>query len=91
MSDYVPNEQKIFGSREPEWFNGNIKNLLRKQNKLYKKYKRNDFKSDDKISLENVKLESSTAISTANETFLIQQGQKLADTTTAKKKHTGKF
>ena len=85
MSNYVPNEQKIFGSREPEWFNRNIKSLLRKQNKLYKKYKRNGFKNDDKISLENVKLECSTAISTAHENYLIQQGNKLADSTTAKK------
>ena len=37
MSNFVPNEVKTIRPREPEWFNRNVKNLLRKQNKLYKK------------------------------------------------------
>ena len=85
MSNFVPNEMKKFGSREPEWFNRNIKSLMRKQNKLYKKYKRNGFRSADKTSLETVKLECSSAISFAHETYLKQRGEKLADPTTAKK------
>ena len=84
MSNFVPNEMKKFGSREPEWFNRNIKSLLRKQNKLYKKYKRNGFTFADKTSLENVKLQCSAAISFAHKTYLKQQGQKLVDSSTAK-------
>ena len=37
MSNFVPNEVKKICPREPEWFNRNVKNLLRKQNKIYKK------------------------------------------------------
>ena len=44
MCNFVPNEDKKIRPRDPEWLNGNIKNLLRKQNKLYKKYQRNWYK-----------------------------------------------
>lgn len=40
MSNFITNEQKTFFSREPEWFNKYVKNLLRKQNKLFEKYKK---------------------------------------------------
>ena len=40
MSNFVPNEVKTICPREPEWLNRNVKNLLRKQNKIYKKYKK---------------------------------------------------
>ena len=56
MSNFVPNEVKKICPRDPEWLNNNVINLLRKQNKLYKKFRRNGYKNEDKISLENVNL-----------------------------------
>ena len=45
MSNFIPNEVKTFCSREPEWLNSDIKNLLRKQNKVFKRFKRNGYKT----------------------------------------------
>ena len=85
MSNFVPNEEKTFSPREPEWFNRNIKNLLRKQNKLFKKFKKNGYKDSDKKSLDNLKEKSSLAIKNAREKFLKGQGLRLADPKTGRK------
>ena len=85
MSNFVPNTNKTFSSRDPEWFNKDVKKLLRKQNKLYKKYKKNGYKDMDKIPLDNVKTESFQAIKNARELFLRNQGLKLADPNTGQK------
>ena len=85
MSNFVPNEDKIFSSRDPEWFNKDVKNLLRKQNKFYKKYKKNGYKTEDKDILDRIKEDSFQAIKKARETFLRKQGLKLADPNTGQK------
>ena len=85
MSNYVPNEMKKFSPRDTEWINGNVKNLLRKQNKLYKKYRRNGYKSEDKEELETTRMECSDAIKNAKENFLKSQGAKLSDPNTGQK------
>ena len=41
MANFVPNEEKTICPRDPEWMDGNIKTLLRNQNKVFKRYKRN--------------------------------------------------
>ena len=40
MSNFIPNEVKTFCPRDPEWLNKDIKNLLRNQNKIFKRYKK---------------------------------------------------
>ena len=45
MSNFVPNEVKQMCPCEPEWLNRNVKNMLRKQNKIYRKYKYNGYKN----------------------------------------------
>ena len=54
MSNYVPNENKRVCPQEPNWLNRNVKNLLRKQNKIYKKFKRNGYKIEDKLILDRL-------------------------------------
>ena len=85
MSNFVPNEEKKICPRDPEWLTGNVKNLLRKQNKLYKKFKKNGYKNDDKTILDSFRIECSEAIKNAKEKFLKDQGAKLADPTTGQK------
>ena len=48
MSNFVPNEVRTVNPREPEWMNTNITNLSRKNNKIFKKYKKNGYKNEDK-------------------------------------------
>ena len=85
MSNFVPNEVKTIRPREPEWFNRNVKNLLRKQNKIYKKFKKNGYKNEDKLILERVKNECFDAITKAKEKYYKDLGNKLADPTTGQK------
>ena len=55
MSNFIPNEVKTIRPREPEWMNNNIKNLLRNQNKVYKRFKNNGYRDIDKVDLERPK------------------------------------
>ena len=85
MSNFVPNEEKTNCPREPEWFNRNIKNLLRKQNKIYKRYKKDGYKNEDKLILDRLKKECFEAITNAKEKHYRDLGTKLADPTTGQK------
>ena len=85
MSNFVPNEVKTIRPREPEWLNRNVKNLLRKQNKIYKKYKKNGYKNEDKIIMDRMRNECFDAINNAKEKYLEGLGAKLADPTTGQK------
>ena len=62
MSNFVPNEEKTISPRDPEWINGNIKKLLKNQNKVFKRYKRNGYKNEDKIVVDRLKAECQEAI-----------------------------
>ena len=85
MSNFVPNEERKFSPRDPEWLDGNVKNLLRKQNKLYKKFRKNGYKNEEKKLLDKFRVECSEAIKNAKEKFLRSQGEKLANPTTGQK------
>ena len=79
MSNFIPNEKKIFRPKEPPWFTKDIKSRLKKHNKIYKKFKVNGFKNVDKETVENSKSEISELIVDAKERYMKSQGEKLAD------------
>ena len=87
MSNFVPNEVKTFRPREPEWMNNNIKNLLRKKSKVFKRYKKNGYKPEDKIILDRLRNESHETILNTKEKFLMDIGKKLANPTTGQKSY----
>ena len=87
MSNFVPNEVKTVCPREPEWFNNNIKKLLRNQNKVFKRYKNNGYKNEDKFVLDCLRNECQEAIVNAKEKYLKDLGAKLADPTTGQKSY----
>ena len=62
-----------------------MKNLLRKQNKIYRKYKNNGYKNEDRIILDRLRNGCFDAISNAQEEYLRKMGTKLADPTTGQK------
>ena len=74
MYNYIPNEDKTVCPREPEWFNNNIKKLLRNQNKLFKRYKNNGYKNEDKITVDRLRNECQEAIVNAKEKYLMDLG-----------------
>ena len=85
MQNFVPNEGKVIRPRDPPWLTKDIKSRLKKHNRLYKKYKSNGFKDEDKISVDTSKAELNSAILDSKEVYLISQGSKLADPTTGSK------
>ena len=57
--------------------------MIRKQNKIYKKYKKNGFNDKiDKIALDRLKNDCYQASKNAKENYLKDMGNKLADPTT---------
>ena len=85
MSNFVPNEEKTFRPVEPSWYTDFTKKLLKKHNKLYRKYKENGFTENDKIAFDHSKSRISTHILEAKEKYLQNQGAKLADPSTSQK------
>ena len=85
MSNFVPNSLSKIKPSEPEWLNRKIKAMLKKQNRLYKKYKRNGFNEDDKLALEVYRSECAKYIETSKQNHLHDLGNKLANKCTGQK------
>ena len=87
MSNFVPNEVKTVCPKDPEWLDSDIKKLLRNQNKIYKRYKRNGYKMEDKIIMDRLRDECHEVIKNAKEKYLRDIGAKPADPTTGQKSY----
>ena len=85
MYNFIPSEEIVVRPSDPPWFNRNIRHCLKKHNKIYRKYIKNGASPEDKILWEKSKSDVSTAILTAKEAYLKQQGAKLADPSTSSK------
>ena len=79
MSTFIPNKKITIKPSEPEWVNGEIKNKLRKQNRMYKKFKSHGFKEVDRISLDLHRKECNDAIEKSKNNYLLNLGNKMAD------------
>ena len=85
MSNFVPNKTIRANPSKPEWVNGRIKSMLRKQNRIYRKYKNNGFREIDKEILDLSRKECAEAIEKSKHNYLLQLGEKLAETQTGQK------
>ena len=85
FSNFIPNEIKTIRPKDPPWFNMHIRQLLRKQNNLFRKYKNRDYNMEDKINLDRHRNITTNSILLAKETFLQRQGLKLSTPDTAQK------
>ncbi|MCH2406242.1 MAG: endonuclease/exonuclease/phosphatase family protein, partial [Nitrosopumilus sp.] len=52
MSNFVPHTKKICIPRDPPWISKSLKTMLKRKNRLYKNYKKNGYKLDDKDRLD---------------------------------------
>ena len=41
MTNFIPNETKIFNDREPPWINNKVKTMIHEKNKIYHLYLKN--------------------------------------------------
>ena len=42
MSNYIPNETKVFDDQNPPWMNAETENLITTKNELFKKHSKNN-------------------------------------------------
>ena len=85
MSNFIPHEKKKFKPRDNPWVTKTLKTMIRKKNRLYKNYKKHGFQQDDKIRLDNFRIECQKAVESAKNLYLQNLGNKLNDLNTSKK------
>ena len=85
MSNFVPNEIKKIIPRDPPWITKKLKTMLNKKNRFYKSYKNNGYKIEDKIRLDDFRLECQNAVILAKESYLINLGNKVNNPNTSHK------
>ena len=81
ISNFVPSSTFSSNMNEPKWITRAIKNQLRKQKTLYKKYRLNGFREEDKVDIDRLRDECFQAIKTSKENYLMSLGTKLIDET----------
>ena len=74
MSNCIPNETKRFVPRDPSWITKPIKTLLNRKNRLYKNYKNNGYKIEDKDILDTFRLECHQVVEAAKLYYLKNLG-----------------
>ena len=87
MSNFIPNEVKMFVPRNPPWINKQLKTLLNRKNRFFKNYKNHGYKMDDKIRLDTFRQECQEAVAKAKTDYLNNLGNKLNDPNTSQKSY----
>ena len=87
MSNFIPNDTKRIVPRDPPWITKPIKTLLNKKNRLFKNYKKHDYKIEDKDRLGTFRLEWQQAVGTAKISYLENLGNKVNDPSTTQKSY----
>ena len=77
MSNFIPHEVKKILPRDNPWITKPLKTMIRKKNRLYKNYKKHGFQQNDKVRLDNFRLECQQAVEDSKSAYLINLGNKL--------------
>ena len=87
MSNFVPNKIIHVVPSDPPWIDKALKNMLNKQNRLYKNYKKHGFKPADKILVDTFRENCELSIQEAKKKYLNKLGNKLIDPNTSQKSY----
>ena len=87
MSNYIPNETKIFVPRDPPWITKPLKTLLNRKNRLFKNYKKPRYKNEDKVRLDAFRIECQSAVEAAKSSYLKNMGNKVNDSGTSQRSY----
>ena len=85
MSNFIPHEIKKILPRDNPWITKPLKAMIKRKNRLYKNYKKHGYKADDKIRLDNFRLECQNAIEDAKNAYMTELGNKLHNQCTSGK------
>ena len=87
MSNFIPNKIIQVVPRDPPWIDKTLKNMLNKQNRMYKNYKKHGFKQCDKILVDTFREDCELRIKEAKINYLNKLGNKLIDSKTSQKSY----
>ena len=79
MSNFVLNKTIRKRPTQPEWLNRDIKKMLKKKNRIYKRCRKNGFKEIDKVPLDVYRKECAVAIEKSKQDYLCKLDNKLSD------------
>ena len=63
--------------RENPWITKPLKAMINRKDRLYKNYKRNGYQQNDKVRLDNFRLECQQAVEDAKKAYMTSLGNKL--------------
>ena len=87
ISNFIPNKFVRIIPKDPPWITNHLKSMLKKQNCLYKNYKRHGYKTDDKIRVDLYNKECKNAVEFAKQSYLRNLSNKLNDPNVSKKSY----
>ena len=87
MANFVPHETKNIIHRDSPWITKQLKTMLNRKNRLYKKYKRHGYKEDDRLRLDAFRAECQIDVETAKVIYTTHLGNKLNGTNISPKSY----
>ena len=87
MTNFIPNKTIQVVPRDPPWIDKSLRNMLNKQNRMYKNYKKHGFKPCDKILVDTLRENCEIRIQEANRNYFNKLGNKLIDSNTSQKSY----
>ena len=87
MSNFIPRDIKRFVPRDPPWINKQLKTMLNRKNRFFKKYKKHGYKVADKVRLDSFRKECQEAVDSAKKAYITSLGSKLHDPNTSQKSY----
>ena len=69
----------------PPWITKPLKSMLNRKNRLYKSYRRHGYTDEDKVRLDNFRIECQQAVENAKLSYITNLGNKVNDPNTSQK------
>ena len=85
MSNFIPNKTIKIDPKDPPWINCDLKNMLKRQNRMYKNFKRHGFSEADRDRVQRFREYCNQAVRTAKEKYLRNIWEKLSNPNTSQK------
>ena len=85
--NFIPHETIKCKSKDPPWINKEIKNALRKKNRIYKRFISGGRLQDDQFKLNEITETVSNLITESKNDYFLNLGERLNDPTTSSKSY----
>ena len=87
MSNLIPSEIKRLLPRDPPWIPKPLKSMLKRENRLFKNYKKHGSKEEDKITLDNFRIRCQEVVETEKLYYSSNLGNKVNDPDNSQKSY----